>query len=108
MRSDDVERAVDKLVVLGNGFKMVQVANERMVQSVPIELSGDHTKALGLCTNKGYMTRSQLQHDTSWDAQRVETTIQFLLDHEFAWIDVHAGSEEKFWVLALIPAALTT
>lgn len=105
-RSDDVERAVNKLNALGNGFKIIQTGNETMVQSVPLELGVDQTKALGACNEKGFITRSELQHTMGWDRQRVEATLQFLLTNEFAWVDRQAR-EETFWIMGMVNGAAT-
>ena len=43
---DDVVRAIGKLRVLGSGFTLLKVGSTRMVQSVPGELSMDHTNLL--------------------------------------------------------------
>lgn len=42
----DVERAVQKLSILGNGFALVKIGARFMVQSIPMELSLDHTTLL--------------------------------------------------------------
>lgn len=45
--SDDLLRAIKKLKALGNGFSVISVGNGKyMVQSVPGELSMDHTSVL--------------------------------------------------------------
>lgn len=48
----DVERAVQKLFILGNGFALVKIGSKLMVQSVPMELSSDHTTLLTLAQVK--------------------------------------------------------
>lgn len=103
---DDVERAVQKLGSLGSGFRIVQTGEERMVQSVPKELNPDHTKALSVCGDKGHLTRRELQTATKWNAQRVDTTLRFLLDNEFAWVDRQA-QEETFWIVGMMVGAAT-
>lgn len=102
--SDDVERAVGKLAALGSGFKIVQVGNERMVQSVPTELSVDHTRALGACRETGCTTLKQIQEKLQWDTQRAQNTLQFLLQNEFAWID-NQGDEQTYWIVGMVTGA---
>lgn len=104
--SDDVERAVKKLGALGNGFKIVQTGSERIVQSVPMELSRDHTMALGVCRDKGYTTYAELQRSTGWNTSRVQAVLQFLLQNEFAWIDRQA-QEETFWIMGMLAGGAT-
>lgn len=43
---DDLLRAIKKLKVLGNGFTVISLGKSYMVQSVPGELTMDHTKLL--------------------------------------------------------------
>lgn len=98
---DDVERAVGKLAALGSGFRIVQIGDERMVQSVPKELSPDHTKALSVCGDKGFLTHRELKESTGWDFERTQVTINFLLENEFAWVDRQAP-EETFWIVGMM------
>lgn len=99
--SDDVERAVDKLDVLGSGFRIVDLGRERVVQSVPVELSVDHTKALSACGEYGYTSASALQALTGWDDNRTNATLRFLLDNEIAWLDLQSP-EPTYWILGLV------
>lgn len=100
--SDDVERAVAKLGVLGSGFRLVDIGNQRIVRSVPVELSVDHTKALGLCDNRGYISAGMLQRQLGWDMNRTVTTLRFLLDNEIAWLDMQSPHEPTYWILGLV------
>ena len=45
---DDLARAIKKLHVMGSGFQVIPVGKKQLVQSVPGELSMDHTAALQL------------------------------------------------------------
>ena len=40
---DDLARAIKKLHLLGSGFAVISAGNHRLVQSVPGELSMDHS-----------------------------------------------------------------
>lgn len=40
---DDLARAIKKLHLLGSGFAVITAGNHRFVQSVPGELSMDHS-----------------------------------------------------------------
>lgn len=93
-----------KLSALGSGFKIVEAGKEKMVQSVPLELSVDHTKALSTCGESGYTTHSKLQTMTGWDGQRTKTTLEFLLQNEFAWIDTQSD-EPQFWIVGMLNGA---
>lgn len=97
---DDIEKAVSKLSVLGNGFKIFEAGSQKMVQSIPLELSPDHTTALGKCKENGFLTHSLLKDATNWSSERVKHTLQFLLRNEFAWVD-RQTDEEAFWIVGL-------
>lgn len=45
---DDLARAIKKLHILGSGFQIIPVGQNRIVQSVPGELNMDHTTVLEL------------------------------------------------------------
>jgi len=47
--ANDVEKSVSKLQILGSGFQLKLVGAHYLVQSVPIELSADHSKIIELC-----------------------------------------------------------
>lgn len=98
---DDVERAVSKLDVLGSGFRVVNLGHDLVVQSVPVELSVDHTKALSACGERGFTSASALQKATGWDTQRTANTLRFLLEHEIAWLDMQSA-EPTYWILGLV------
>lgn len=46
MNRDDIERAVQKLKVLGEGFKILHIGAKRMLQTVPGELNNDQTSII--------------------------------------------------------------
>jgi ESCRT-II complex subunit VPS22 len=69
---DDIERAVQKLKVLGEGFKILHIGAKRMLQTVPGELNNDQTSIILMAQNKGYVTIAEVTKELSWDAARVE------------------------------------
>jgi hypothetical protein len=46
--SDDLERAISKLAVLGGGYRVFVAGGRKMVQSVPVEVSKDHIDLFAL------------------------------------------------------------
>lgn len=82
---DDIRRAIAKLDVLGDGFRIV---NETMVLSVPVELGTDQTVALELARgNAGCVTDAQLRARLGCSAQRAAEVFSQLLKDGFAWLD---------------------
>lgn len=57
--SDDILRAVEKIKVLGNGFELIPFlgSGRFMIQSVPGELSMDHSRVLQLAEDTAYVTK---------------------------------------------------
>ena len=53
---DDLARAIKKLHIMGSGFQVIPVGKKQLVQSVPGELSMDHTAALQLAQVTTFVT----------------------------------------------------
>ncbi len=99
---DDVERAVGKLDVLGGGYSVVATGRGKIVTSVPIELSLDHTRILDICGTKGYTTITEIRRDAGWPESRARKAVKFLLESEIAWVDEQTRGEPAFWILGLM------
>ena len=52
---DDMQRAIEKLGILGGGFKIVPVGARVMVVSVPYELNTDHATVLAQAESRGWV-----------------------------------------------------
>lgn len=66
-------RAIDKLKVLGAGFELLPMGGGRyLVQSVPAELSMDHTRVLQLAEDTGCVSREMIIDRLNWHEQRVD------------------------------------
>lgn len=105
--ADDVERAVLKLAVLGGGYRVVDAGRGKVVTSVPMELSLDHTRVLAVCSTKAWTTIKELRANTGWDDKRARAAVDYLMNAEIAWIDTQTP-EHAYWVLGLLPSASTT
>jgi len=84
----DVEMAISALTVLGNGYKIIRVRGDPLVQSVPCELSDDHTVVLGLANGKGYITTKEIELALAWTDHRARTALGVLLREGMAWLDL--------------------
>jgi ESCRT-II complex subunit VPS22 len=87
--SDDVERAVKQLRVLGSGFNVVQAGIQRMVVSVPVELNRDHSLLLYAAQGTGgFITVSQMQGgDNRWPEERTRRALHIMLRQGMCWED---------------------
>ncbi|KAJ8609879.1 hypothetical protein CTAYLR_007507 [Chrysophaeum taylorii] len=89
---DDIKRAISKLDVLGDGFRVV---NGTMVLSVPVELNRDQTVALNLARTRGFLTARHLQ--AKLNAERAEEVLSNLLQAGFAWLDAPPGEAPAYY-----------
>jgi ESCRT-II complex subunit VPS22 len=94
--TDDIERAVKKLKVLGKGFEILSVGSTKMLQTVPCELNTDHMTVMVLAQEKGYVTASELMREMKWTQSRVDVVMGLLLQEGMVWVDDQA-SERQFW-----------
>ena len=95
---DDVRRALDKLAVLGGGFGIVEVPAskkvggrrrmQKMVVTVPRELSTDHTTLIAAATAEGGWVSVQLMADKfGWPTERSRRAIKTLETDGMVWRD---------------------
>jgi ESCRT-II complex subunit VPS22 len=99
---DDMLRAIKKLRVLGSGFAVIPVGGRRLVQSVPGELSMDHTTILQSAESSGYISHSDLVQETGWETARASQALEHLVHEGMAWVDDQA-QERQYWFPSLVP-----
>uniref|UniRef100_A0A0K0CZD3 Vacuolar-sorting protein SNF8 n=1 Tax=Angiostrongylus cantonensis TaxID=6313 RepID=A0A0K0CZD3_ANGCA len=100
--TDDILRSVDKLKVLGSGFELVPLGGGRfLVQSVPGELSMDHSRVLQLAEDAAYITKELIVDRLRWDGQRAQSVLDHLVKEGLAWIDEQAMDTIQYWVPSL-------
>ncbi|XP_050841874.1 vacuolar-sorting protein SNF8 isoform X8 [Serinus canaria] len=99
--ADDLVRAIKKLKVLGSGFGLIPVGGTVLVQSVPAELSMDHSVVLQLAEKKGFVTVSEIRESLGWETERAKQVLDHLLKEGMAWLDAQAPAEPQFWLPAL-------
>jgi len=95
--SNDVERAVTKLKILGEGFCLLSVGSRKMIQSIPCELNNDHTTLLAISQKDGFITKSDIQSRLLWNEERSNLVLELLLKEGIAWIDEVDGQEIQYW-----------
>ena len=109
---DDVLRAIDRLAVLGGGWRVMRVAGRRIVRSVPVELNPDQSEVIRLADAEGgvggggagCVSMSGLQsrdaNGPGWTAERARTALDELVKCGMAMIDDGdpSGGERLFWL----------
>jgi len=95
---DDLCQAIKKLSVLGSGFKVLQLENGQLVQSVPSELNTDHTTVLQTAEKTAHTSLSVLKGELGWDEERCQRSISFLMKEGMMWVDEQCPNEVLYWV----------
>jgi len=75
---DDILKAIDTLKPLGSGFKVVNIAGQKMVQSVPREMSTDTSMLLDMAGPTGFITQESAQAGLGWSQERLGNCISSL------------------------------
>ncbi|KAK8780830.1 vacuolar-sorting protein SNF8 [Amblyomma americanum] len=99
---DDLLRAVEKLKTLGKGFQLISVGSRYLVQSVPTELSLDHTNVIKHAGSTGYVSVESLVQELGWDSDRAQKALEDLLKEGLVWLDAQAQKEYLYWFPGLI------
>ncbi|XP_060530718.1 vacuolar-sorting protein SNF8 [Cylas formicarius] len=87
---DDLIRAAQKLKIFGSGFNVVPLGKgQYMVQSVPCELSMDHSVILTqtIATNRIYISVSLLREELNWEIDRAQKGLDHMVNEGLAWVD---------------------
>ncbi|CAG5120856.1 unnamed protein product [Candidula unifasciata] len=100
---DDLMRAIRKLKILGNGFSIHKVGKSFLVQSVPGELSLDHTVVLQQAQEHGFISKSDLIHILGWKEERAARALDFMVKEGLAWVDDYDRCESTYWFPSLFP-----
>ena len=105
----DISRAVERVSVLGSGFRIVQIMGNPMVLSLPIELNKDHEDILCEAQDSGQVSQMSMTDSLGWSAERFNTAIRQLLLDSIVWLDVHEGKIRKAaFLLNSRPASLNS
>ena len=88
--NDDILRAIKKLRSLGDGFTVIEPNNSQgriLIQSIPGELSMDHTAILNSLQTRSSFTVEQLRNQFKWSDDRIKTAIDFMIKEGLIWVD---------------------
>ncbi|XP_056006977.1 vacuolar-sorting protein SNF8-like [Ostrea edulis] len=100
---DDLLRAIKKLKVLGNGFTLISLGKSYMVQSVPGELTMDHTKLLQEAQNEGFVSMKSLMASLKWEEERVMRALDYMVKEGLAWVDDQGSGDRQYWFPSFFP-----
>ncbi|VVC37037.1 ESCRT-2 complex, Snf8,EAP30,Winged helix-turn-helix DNA-binding domain [Cinara cedri] len=97
---DDLLCAARKLKIFGNGFCVIPVGEgQYMVQSVPGELSMDHTAVLKLVSTSGsaFITLPSLMEQLNWETTRATNVLNSMVTEGLCWIDKDHKKDVSYW-----------
>ncbi|GAB1605596.1 Hypothetical predicted protein [Argonauta hians] len=103
---EDLLCAIKKLKTLGNGFTVLPIGKTFLVQSVPGELTMDHTTVLQLAQKSGHVTVTMVTESLNWEKERVTKSLEYMVKEGLAWVDDQAKDERHYWFPTLFPDSL--
>jgi len=96
----DVRKAVEKLSVLGGGFRLIKVAEKsEYVVSVPMELNTDHESLLEEAAHNEYIDEESFTVSHGWSQERFERVLTPLMHESMLWVD----TTEEGWTCYMLP-----
>jgi len=98
---EDLRRAIKSLECFGaGGVRIVTIANEVFISSLPDELSGDSQSILQTFRSREGIALSQLCEQLGWPPQRTMRAIESLINEGVLWVDT-CGGISTYWLLSL-------
>lgn len=98
---DDIRRSVGSLEVFGSGgVRVVSIAGEIFISSLPEELNSDSAAVLASYKSKEGLTLSRLSNELSWPDARTLHAVLSLVREGVLWTDVHGGVT-TYWLISL-------
>ena len=86
----DVRKAIEKLAVLGGGFRVVKTGNgAEFILSVPMELNVDHEELIEEAENNEVIAEETFMRTHGWSKERFHMVISPLLHEGMIWVDEH-------------------
>lgn len=96
--TDDCVRAISKLKVLGGGFEICSIGEQKLVRSVPTELNRDHNNILEMAQDRGFVSAEEIENRYGWTKGRVMDALNTLLKEGLAMIDDgHSNGKRHYW-----------
>lgn len=93
---DDILMAIRKLKILGNGFAAIPVGGSFLIQSVPGELTMDHTTVLQQAEAQAFVSERLLRERLGWEDERIQRALDYMVTEGLAWVDDQAA-DRFYW-----------
>lgn len=105
---EDLTEAIDMLRTLDGGFTILTIKGEKILRSVPNELTTDQTRILEVCSIMGYASVSLLRANLCWSKVRCKSVLNEMVTNGLLWVDSQSEQNETlFWDPSWIAKALT-
>lgn len=107
---EDLLSAAKKLRIFGNGFSVLPVGKgQYLVQSIPGELSMDHTAVLQEAANSGqaYVSVTILEEQLKWERNRAQKSLDHMVREGLAWIDTQDSKDILYWFPSFFAACVS-
>lgn len=109
--NEDLLAAAKKLKIFGNGFSIVPIGRgKHLVQSVPGELSMDHTAVLQQVSLSGGadISKFKLHKELRWELDRAQKALDHMVKEGLAWLDEQGDDETLYWFPSLFTACIVS
>ncbi|XP_047365848.1 vacuolar-sorting protein SNF8 [Vespa velutina] len=109
--NEDLLAASKKLKIFGNGFAIVPIGRgKHLVQSVPGELSMDHTAVLQQASLSGnaHVSGSMLENELRWERERAQKALDHMVKEGLAWLDEQGEYEALYWFPSLFTGCIAS
>uniref|UniRef100_A0A6V7LZP1 Vacuolar-sorting protein SNF8 n=1 Tax=Bracon brevicornis TaxID=1563983 RepID=A0A6V7LZP1_9HYME len=107
--NEDLLAAAKKLRIFGNGFTIVPIGKGKyLVQSIPGELSMDHTAVLqqASVSSNAYASVGMLVRELRWERDRAEKALNHMVKLGLAWLDEQGDEGNLYWFPSLFTACV--
>nr|CCA19108.1 vacuolar sorting protein SNF8 putative [Albugo laibachii Nc14] len=95
---DDIRRAINKVRILGEGFRLIGMEDNTMILTVPTELSSDHLAMLEIAqTTGGMINMSLIRKELNWDEKRSMIALTLLQREGMTWIDEQTSEHSYYF-----------
>lgn len=94
---DDINKAVDKLHVLGSGFRVIKMSGVPMILSVPLEINTDHELMIDAAQSTAFVSVDTMTALCGWTHERFSYVIHSLLMEGMVWIDDYQGERRYYF-----------
>lgn len=85
---DDVERAIEKMAILGNGIQLIKCKNTSIVHSLSSELNLDQNEVIKLAQElNGHVTARVLIEKFNWSETKAKKALNDLTMEGIVWVD---------------------